>query len=107
MDAVRKNGPGKPPKIVFRLKSDAENVVFTVQDNGVGMDDDAKQKLFTRFYSSKGREGTGLGLFISHEIVSQHGGQIVVNSAPGKGASFSIRIPKEACTCDMGQIDAT
>ena len=106
VDAVRKNGPEKPPKIVFRLKSDAENIVFTVQDNGVGMDDDAKQKLFSRFYSSKGREGTGLGLFISHEIVSQHGGQIIVNSAPGKGASFSIRIPKEAGECTMEKTES-
>ena len=106
VDACLKNKPDKPPKIVFRLKSDAENVVFTVQDNGIGMDDDAKQNLFTRFYSSKGREGTGLGLFISHEIVSQHGGQIIVNSAPGKGASFSIRIPKEAGECTMEQTES-
>ncbi len=106
MDACLKDEEKTSHKIVFRLNADEENVIFVVQDNGIGMDDDTKEKLFTRFFSSKGRKGTGLGLFISHEIVGQHGGMIVVNSSPGRGSSFSIRIPREAAETENKDSDA-
>ena len=60
------------------------------------MDDDTKEMLFTCFFSSKGRGGTGLGLFVAHRIVEQHGGAITVNSSPGKGSVFTIHIPRKA-----------
>ena len=50
--------------------------------------------MFTLFFSSKGNKGTGLGLFVSNEIVRQHGGAINVDSKPGKGSHFEIMIPK-------------
>ncbi len=107
VDACLKDEKKTSHKIVFRLNADEENVIFAVQDNGIGMDDDTKEKLFSRFFSSKGRKGTGLGLFISHQIVGQHGGKIVVNSSPGKGSSFSIRIPKEAVGAENKDKDDT
>jgi signal transduction histidine kinase len=58
------------------------------------MDEETREKMFTLFFSSKGKKGTGLGLFISNRIIKQHGGKIFVSSTPGKGSKFTIKIPK-------------
>lgn len=68
-------------------------MVFEVEDNGTGMDQQTREKIFSLFFSSKGIRGTGLGLFISNKIVSKHGGTIDVESEPGRGSRFSIRLP--------------
>jgi signal transduction histidine kinase len=70
-------------------------IIFTFQDNGFGMDKATRKKLFTLFFSSQARKGTGLGLFISHKIIQQHGGTISVQSKLGCGATFKVRIPKK------------
>jgi len=80
--------------IIFSVEQSREHVVFSVSDNGVGMDEQTREKIFTLFFSSKGRKGTGLGLFISEKNIQQHGGDITVNSAPAKGSTFKIKIPK-------------
>jgi signal transduction histidine kinase len=51
------------------------------------------QKLFTIFFSTKGSQGTGLGLFLTDRIIRQHGGQIAVESRPGHGARFRLTLP--------------
>jgi signal transduction histidine kinase len=58
------------------------------------MDVETRQNIFKPFFSSKGREGTGMGLYISNRIIGQHGGEIRLKSAPGQGSSFTIRMPK-------------
>ena len=50
--------------------------------------------MFTLFYSSKGSKGTGLGLYISNKIIEQHEGSVQVDSNPGEGSRFIIRMPK-------------
>ncbi|MDH3886090.1 MAG: HAMP domain-containing histidine kinase, partial [Desulfobacterales bacterium] len=67
---------------------------FEINDNGIGMDRETRESLFTLFFSSKGNKGTGLGLFIADKIIDQHGGKISVESKPGRGSSFKIEIPK-------------
>jgi signal transduction histidine kinase len=57
------------------------------------MDFETRDNLFSLFYSSKGREGTGLGLFLSNKIIVQHGGSISVDSIQGQGSRFTIKIP--------------
>lgn len=94
VDACAKDASKTYHKIVFGVRQDPNHVIFAVFDNGVGMDSDTVAKLFTPFFSSKGRRGTGLGLFISHKIVRQHGGEIQVKSTPGQGTLFTIKIPK-------------
>jgi len=64
-----------------------------VEDDGIGMDDATCEKVFTQFFSTKGTDGTGLGLMVVHEIVKEHGGRIEVLSAPGKGSTFRIILP--------------
>ena len=78
-----------------KLATDAdsgETILFEVTDNGVGMTDEVKAKLFTRFFSTKAGRGTGLGLLGSQKIVHEHGGEIFVESKAGQGATFSVRL---------------
>jgi len=82
--------------VVFSVKEEGNAIVFRVSDNGVGMDRETMDNMFTLFFSSKGSRGTGLGLFISNEIVHQHGGSIKVESDPGRGTEFKITLPKKA-----------
>ena len=92
-DACTRSERDQEHKITFSVKNDDSHVFFIIEDNGVGMDSETREKLFSLFYSSKGREGTGLGLFISNKIIAQHGGSITVDSVKGEGSQFTIRIP--------------
>jgi len=64
--------------------------MFEVEDNGIGVDEEKIDKIFEEFYSSKGSDGTGLGLFVADKIVRDHGGRIEVLSSPGKGSTFRV-----------------
>lgn len=81
-------------QVVFTVKGEPETVLFEVQDDGIGMDRETRERMFTLFFSSKGNKGTGLGLFIAHKMVDQHGGRISVDSEPGQGSRFRIRLPR-------------
>jgi len=71
-----------------------ESVRVTVEDTGVGIASDAKEKLFTPFYTTKDvGEGTGLGLSVVHGIVTAHGGTIDVASELGTGTCVEVRLP--------------
>jgi PAS domain S-box-containing protein len=93
-DACLEDKSKKSHRIVFRVSRTKDHVIFHIQDNGTGMDRETKENMFTLFFSSKGNKGTGLGLFVSDEIVRQHGGSINVDSNPGKGSHFEIMVPK-------------
>jgi PAS domain S-box-containing protein len=94
LDACLEDNANKAHKIIFRVKQNEDEIIFDVSDNGIGMDKETREKMFTLFYSSKGREGTGLGLFISNQIIEQHEGSIQVDSTPGEGSRFIVRMPK-------------
>jgi signal transduction histidine kinase len=72
---------------------DAE-VVIEVRDNGVGMTPEESARLFTPYYTTK-QHGTGLGLAIAQSVVSDHHGTIIVESEPGEGSAFLIRLPRK------------
>jgi len=93
IDACTNDHSQKTHQIEFSVKQDGRYILFEISDNGIGMDEDTVDKIFTLFFSSKGDSGTGLGLFIAGNIIEQHDGTIKVNSAPGRGTKFSIRIP--------------
>ena len=93
VDACQAKGFRRQPKVVFSLRRKKDRLEFDIHDNGIGMDPVTQEKLFTPFFSSKGDQGTGLGLFIANKIVEQHGGQITVSSAPGRGSLFRVMIP--------------
>ncbi len=81
-------------EVLFKADADRDRVFFRVSDNGPGMDQETREKLFTLFFSSKGSAGTGIGLFVANQMVKQHGGEIGVESSPGKGAAFTVALPR-------------
>ena len=86
----------KRKKWVVELRTMLDNdgeVKFEVTDNGCGMDQEVKEKLFTSFFTTKEGRGTGLGLLITQKIVQEHGGTITIESEAGKGSTFTIRLP--------------
>jgi len=95
-DACLRDKTKKSHKIIFGAGQNEDKIVFEIIDNGIGMDDDTQEKIFTPFFSSKGTKGTGLGLFIANTIIKQHGGEINVKSKVGQGTLFQIKIPTKA-----------
>ena len=72
---------------------------LSVADQGIGMDEKELRKIFKKFYRTKkaensGEVGTGIGLSIVEQIVTQHGGRIEVTSTPGKGSCFTMVLPR-------------
>jgi signal transduction histidine kinase len=80
--------------LTIETAAGTEFVSLGVLDTGCGMTDEIKGKIFTPFFTTKDvNEGTGLGLAVVHGIISSHGGSIHVESTPGKGTRFQIRLP--------------
>jgi signal transduction histidine kinase len=75
-------------------KGTPSEIKISIRDNGAGMDEETKARLFEPFYSTKDR-GTGLGMSITLGIITAHGGRIVVDSFPGRGTEFIISLPTE------------
>ncbi len=87
-------------KITFSLADREDMTVFDIADTGYGIATEDLPHIFEKFYRSKDpniskRTGSGLGLGITSEIVQLHGGDILVESEPGQGTRFSVRIPRE------------
>jgi signal transduction histidine kinase/FixJ family two-component response regulator len=96
VDACLDDREREDHRISFRVRGGEDEVVFEVEDDGVGMDEETRDKMATLFFSSKDRKGTGLGLYITDRTVRQHGGDIAVDSEPGRGTVFTIRVPRKA-----------
>jgi hypothetical protein len=77
------------------LKKDGDKVRLTIEDNGSGITDEVKEKLYTPFFTTKPLgEGTGLGLSITKSIIEQkHNGTIELESQPNEFTRFTITIP--------------
>ncbi|KAF0233336.1 MAG: multi-sensor signal transduction histidine [Desulfovibrionaceae bacterium] len=87
---------GQPsPTITLRTRRDADMAVVEVEDNGCGMDAELTRKIFEPFFTTKPvGEGTGLGLSVSYFIVANnHQGSLSVDSWPGNGSRFTVRLP--------------
>jgi PAS domain S-box-containing protein len=68
-------------------------ISIEVSDNGEGMSEEVRRKVFTPFFSTKKKKGTGMGLALTARVVSSHGGKITVDSEPGHGATFRVILP--------------
>jgi len=96
-DACRRDLKKQSHLVTFHVHEDQDqtHTLFDVTDNGIGMDRETQEKIFSLFFSSKGIEGTGLGLFISNKIFTKHGGSIEVSSTLGEGSHFRMILPKK------------
>jgi len=93
LDACWLDTGKKGHRIDFSAAAQEGRAVFTVRDNGMGMDPETMDRMFTLFFSSKGALGTGIGMFVTHQIISGHGGTIEVDSAVGEGTTFRVSLP--------------
>jgi signal transduction histidine kinase len=89
----------RPGKVVLRSLIPTEAgeewaVEYQVKDNGCGMEEEISEKVFQRFFSTKGSRGTGLGLMITKKIIDEHSGTIHLTSEKGKGTTVYLRLPK-------------
>lgn len=96
-NALKYSGP--EPHVRLNGWAAGANVVLEVSDRGPGIAAGEQEKIFERFYQvdqtlSRSQEGLGLGLSIVRSIVRAHGGEVTVASAPGKGSTFTVRLPK-------------
>ena len=87
--SIKKNG-----SIVVTTSQVDNSVLLSVSDNGCGMSEEVMKRVFEPFYTTKEvGMGTGLGLSISYSIIQKHHGEIQVESEPGKGTTFTVRLP--------------
>jgi len=85
----------RKPCLTIRTRFENHMVYIEVEDNGVGMDEETRKRVFEPFFTTKEvGSGIGLGLSISYFIITEdHGGVMMVESSPDKGAKFIIRLP--------------
>jgi two-component system NtrC family sensor kinase len=83
------------PKVVVKTEQIDSQLIIKVSDNGIGISDEVKAKIFQPFFTTKPTgEGTGLGLSLAYDIVTKgHGGTIEVESVEGKGTTFVVKLP--------------
>jgi len=96
-EAMATNSATRNPQFTFRAFRDDNMVRVEIEDNGPGMDAETSRHVFEPFYTTKpAGVGTGLGLSVSHFIITNnHLGEIGVQTDPGQGANFFIRLPIE------------
>ena len=88
IDAMPQGG-----RLEVSCRRNGENVIATVKDTGVGMSEGVRQNIFDPFFTTKGASGMGLGMSVVYGIVTRHGGTIEVETALGKGTTFTLLFP--------------
>jgi len=89
IDAIGKNG-----LIEVKSSVDGRNINVHITDNGPGIPEDQQKRVFDPFFTTKQTEkGTGLGLWVSYNIIERLGGAIRLRSQPGEGTTFTVQIP--------------
>jgi PAS domain S-box-containing protein len=93
-NAIKFSDPGG--SVTIKVEKQKDQMLFQVSDHGIGISEAAKAHLFERFFRAEGemvRGGTGLGLYISKQIIEAHGGRIWADSKLGEGSTFSFTLP--------------
>ena len=82
------------PTVTVSTKNLGDRIEISVKDNGNGIPDEIKDKIFQPFFTTKPTgQGTGLGLSLSYDIVKAHGGELKVDTEESEGSSFIIQLP--------------
>ena len=93
LEAVAADTAKDRHRISLAVQRKKKTVLFDIRDNGIGMDRETLENLFTLFFSTKGHAGTGLGLYVADKVIRQHGGSIEVESKVGEGSRFQVFLP--------------
>jgi signal transduction histidine kinase len=94
-NALKYHSPDRVPEVQLRASCTDEQVVLTVQDNGLGLNEQQQQRLFTLFRRLHTHvEGSGVGLYMLKRIVENAGGSIGVHSEPNVGSTFTVTLPR-------------
>jgi PAS domain S-box-containing protein len=96
---AEKFSEGAAKEIVVEARSSNDHVELSVRDRGIGIPADAQQRIFDRFYQVDGSStrrfgGAGMGLALAKELITMHDGEILVDSTPGQGSTFTVRLPR-------------
>ena len=95
-DRARASGDDYEPDLRIGSRRTAEGAAITIRDNGVGMSPEVMSRIFSPFFTTKeGNRSTGLGLTLSHEIVREHGGQILPASQPGEYTVMTVHLLRD------------
>ena len=90
-NAIKFQSPDRKPEIFIKTERKKKFIVISVKDNGIGIDPDKQQGVFTKYVRiEKSVEGSGIGLYLVNEIVTNSGGKIALKSEPGKGSEFQV-----------------
>ncbi len=93
-EKARQNSNGYQPLVTVITKNKNDVVEIKVKDNGPGIPENVKQKIFQPFFTTKPTgQGTGLGLSLSYDIVKAHGGEIKMETSEDSGTEFTIQLP--------------
>lgn len=94
-ERAKQQEPGYAPEVTLRSRRAEGHVVFTIRDNGTGIPESVKAKIFQPFFTTKPTgQGTGLGLSLAYDIVTKgHGGSLDVETREGEGTAFIIQLP--------------
>ena len=84
--------PGGGILRIITTKKDPQSVQITFQDAGIGIDENDRERIFDPFFTTKDNS-SGLGLTIVRQVISEHQGEIKIESKKGQGASFIITLP--------------
>jgi signal transduction histidine kinase len=89
------SGDSADKRVTIRTRvTERDGIRVDISDTGPGMDADTLARIFESFFTTKGHAGMGMGLSISRSIIEAHGGQLWATSTPGRGATFSLTLPR-------------
>jgi two-component system phosphate regulon sensor histidine kinase PhoR len=90
-NAIKFKSPERKPEIFVKTYRDSDFIVISIKDNGIGIDASKLDAIFSKYYRLENAiEGSGIGLYLVNEIVSNSGGKILLESQPGKGTEFKV-----------------
>ena len=79
--------------VIIKTQKGKDEIRFHVTDNGMGMTKEIQEKIFERFFTTKGSKGSGFGLLVTQKTIEEHGGRISLESDPDKGTTFFLHLP--------------
>jgi two-component system, OmpR family, phosphate regulon sensor histidine kinase PhoR len=95
-NAIKFKSPEHRPKIFIKTERKNNFIIISIKDNGIGIDSNKQEAIFSKYFRLENNiEGSGVGLYLVKEIVTNAGGKIVVESQVGKGSEFRVYIRTE------------